>query len=221
MRRPDPTARRVLDAYAEAGPVARVHSVGRWWSCPFDLVEAVLPRSGRVLDFGCGHGHFSMYLAMMSPDRDVFGIDIDDAKIEIGRSVVSRAGFGGRVELQAVESGWRPGAEEFDVVVANDVLYLMGVESATSLLDSIAVALRPGGRAVIKEMGDSPRWKHRLNVVQEHLSTRVLRITEGTTVEVLTAGQIESPLRGQGLRVEARRMDRGYPHAHLAFIADR
>jgi len=221
VHRPDPVARRVLDAYAAAGRRARLHTTLRWWTCPFDAVERLIPSDATVLDVGCGHGHFDMYLALTAPGRHVLGIDIDSAKVSIGTSVLTRAGLGGRVELRAVRPEWRPEPSSFDAVVVNDVLYLMGRETAAEVLATSAQAVRPGGVVVVKEVGTSPAWKRRLNAAQEQLATRVLHITAGADLDVLPEALIESSLSAAGLDVVSHRLDRGYPHAHVAVVGTR
>lgn len=221
MRRPDSSARQVLEAYAGEGPMARLHTSVRWWTCPFDAVQALLPADGLILDLGCGHGHFAMYLAMSAPKRHLLGVDIDANKIHIGTSAITRAGLGGRVTLRTVSAEWRPEPCSYDAVVTNDVLYLMGRKRADEVLRSLAAAVRPGGVVVIKEVGSSPKWKHRVNEVQERVATRVLRITAGDELDVLSEEDIMAPLRRCGLDVELHELHRGYPHAHVAVVGHR
>ena len=199
----------------------KAHTTWRWLTCPFPAVAALVPPAGRILDLGCGHGHFAMYLAVTGPQRSVLGVDIDAAKIEIGHRSVARAGLAERVELRPVNVDWRPDDDTFDAVVTNDVLYLMGRERARDMLAFLPSTIRPGGRVVIKETGTSPRWKYRINEVQERLATRVLRITAGTTVETLSDDEIEGPLRAGGLLVRRHQLDHGYPHAHVAYVGVR
>ena len=157
MRRPDPIAREVLDAYALAGRGVHVHTTIRWWTCPFAEVEALLPDDGEILDFGCGHGHFATYLARTGPRRHVFGVDIDAAKVDVGTRVLTREGLGGRVELRAVAPDWIPEPDRFDGIVTNDVQERLATKvlritagDQFSVLppDAIEAPLRDGGLSV-------------------------------------------------------------------------
>ncbi len=54
----------------------------RIWDAPFLEVEKLIPKSGNILDLGCGEGLFSNFLALSSPKRRIFGIDIDKNRIK-------------------------------------------------------------------------------------------------------------------------------------------
>ena len=106
MAWPDQSIKEILSAYAE--PRVRAHAWGRALSAPLRAVEELIPRSGTVLDFGCGHGLFSFILAATSPDRHVVGVDIDAAKIQSARAAAHELGVADRVELSVIEPGWLP-----------------------------------------------------------------------------------------------------------------
>ena len=60
-------------------------------------------------------------------------------------------------------------------MVLVDVVFVWGLladEAQRSLLAGCARELAPGGVLVVKEMGTTPRWKHRWNVAQETLAVR-------------------------------------------------
>ena len=121
------------------------------------------------------------------------------------------------VEFEDADAGYRP-TGEWDAIVVVDVLYLLGESAALEVLDAAATALADGGALVIKEIDMRPRWKYWLAAGQELVSTRVLRITEGSRVEFLAPSAIGARLRANGLTVEHRPCHRGRLHPHHLII---
>ncbi|MFL5813186.1 MAG: class I SAM-dependent methyltransferase [Bdellovibrionia bacterium] len=54
----------------------------RWKLTPYLAMARHLPRQGKILDLGCGHGLLALALALESSDRQVHGIDHDAARVE-------------------------------------------------------------------------------------------------------------------------------------------
>lgn len=204
----------------------RLHIAGRWRSCPFPEVAAAVPATGNVLDAGCGHGVFTLYLAIGQPARRVIGVDIDERKLPEGRAAAERSNVADRVTFVAVPSGWDPSADAplsapdagWDTIVCVDVLYLLGLARARDWLRAAAAALAPGGRLVVKELDTHPAWKHRFSRAQEVLATRVLRITRGDKLELVPRDDVEAAMRAVGLHVEGTRLDRGRLHPHYLVV---
>ena len=151
--------RRLLAAYDLAPRSARLHVRGRWHSCPFPTIEHLVPSRGRILDVGSGHGLFPIYLAMSSADRDITGVDVDQAKTALAQQAAERAGVA--VCFKAVDPSWRVDGT-WDSVTIVDVLYLLGAEGARAQLQAAARALAPGGTLIVKEIDTNPRWKYQL-----------------------------------------------------------
>jgi 2-polyprenyl-3-methyl-5-hydroxy-6-metoxy-1,4-benzoquinol methylase len=216
-RWPDTAALTALRAYRKAPLGDRLHVLVRWLTCPFPAVVEVLPSSGRVLEVGCGHGLFSGYLAQRSPGLQVHGVDIDADKIAV--AAASEPPAGGRLDFAVGDSGSVPDGP-WDAVVLVDVLYLLDETAQRALLESCAAVLAPGGVLVVKDMAIRPRWKARWNAMQEALSVRVLKITEGSPEFVFTDPDERARwLVAAGLRdVRARRLDRGRVHPHHLLV---
>jgi 2-polyprenyl-3-methyl-5-hydroxy-6-metoxy-1,4-benzoquinol methylase len=211
--RRSPGARATFALYGNAPFGDRFHIRVRWITCPIETLEQRVPRSGRVLDVGCGHGLVSLYLAMCSPSREVVGVDIDEHKIELAKEAASGLEAGSVTFAVANDGSLPPGP--WDAVVVTDVLYLLDPEARARLLVQCAAAVRPGGVLLVKETDTSPRWKHRVAAAQEVLATRVLRITEGTDLDYASSADLAAQLTAAGLDVSIDRLDRGYLHPHV------
>lgn len=209
--------RRARAHYANAPRGDRLHVALRDLSCPFDAVLAAVPAEGRVLEVGCGHGYGSLLIALDRPARHVVGIDIDADKVAVAQRAL--AGVANLRVEHSTDGAIPPGP--WDAIVVIDVLYLLGPERAAALLTEAAGQLAPAGRIVVKEMAGTPRWKRRWTLLQELVSTRVLRITEGDELELVAVDVIDRALSGAGLTVDHERCDRWMPWPHLLITGTR
>lgn len=215
-RLPDRAGRAALRRYRQASLATRLHTRLRWLSAPFPDVVAVLPRSGRVLEIGCGHGLFSLYAALDDPSRTVLGVDIDADKIARAQAAVGD--LAGRVRFTEAAPGQVPDGP-WDAVVVIDVLYLLSESEQRRLLSEAFATLAPGGLLVVKEMATQPAFKARWNVVQETLSVRLLGITQGSTLTFLEPASVGGWLERLGASTTHVRLDRGRLHPHHLLLA--
>ena len=213
----DSAVRKVLDAYGHLGRGDRFHVAVRWRSCPFPQVEAQVPRVGRILEVGCGHGLFSLFLAARAPGRQVTGIDIDAAKLDSARLAAEEAGV--PVTFAEVD-GPLPGGP-WDAIAVVDVLYLLGPDAALDLVRRASAALAPGGSLVVKEIDVRPRWKYQVSRLQEVVSTRVTRITAGEAVAFVPPDAIAGAMDEAGLTTRQLPIGRGSLHPHVLVIGRR
>ena len=103
---------------------------------PRRLVDAEVPRRGRVLEIGCGHGLVSAYLALSSRERQVTGIDIDARKIAVASHALSHVDpTSAHLEFHHVATGELPDGP-WDAIVIVDVLYLLERSAEFALLDA-------------------------------------------------------------------------------------
>jgi 2-polyprenyl-3-methyl-5-hydroxy-6-metoxy-1,4-benzoquinol methylase len=162
-------------AFEGAGLPTRIHVLVRALTCPFAALMERFPATGSVLDVGCGHGLLIHLLARDPAGRRLrlHGIDHDAAKIAVARRT---AAPGVRFFCGAL-SGFPDST--FDAVAVVDVLYTVRKSAWEEILRGCARVLRPGGRLIVKEVVDRPRWKYWAVMAQEALSVRVFGITKG------------------------------------------
>lgn len=161
--------------YAKEPTTTRLHVLVRALTCPFGPLLERFPAQGAALDVGCGHGLLINLLAR-DPSRrglKLCGIDHDAAKIEQAR----RSAPAG-VEFSTRRLGELPG-RCFDAVSVVDVLYTVRRAVWDEILEGCFRVLRPGGRLILKEVIDRPRWKYWAIMAQETFSVTVFGITKG------------------------------------------
>ncbi|PIS47309.1 MAG: hypothetical protein COT17_04140 [Elusimicrobia bacterium CG08_land_8_20_14_0_20_51_18] len=203
-----------LKSYKKAGFFALFHAVLRFLLCPVGKIEKKLPRSGRILDFGCGIGLLSQLAALHSAERTVFGSDIDERKIKIARRAC-----GGERRLNFSTASRLGEKEHYDAVVASDVLYLLPPEERERAVSAFFEILKPGGRLIIKETDTRPVWKAAVNLVEETLAVKLLGLTSGGGIFVRGRGYYEKMLSEKGFELSVSRLDAGYPHPHILYEA--
>lgn len=211
MRMPrTPQAYRTLDAYRDAPRSERFGVKIRWLTSPVAAVERHVPRSGRILDVGCGYGLASLYLAVCSSDREVVGVDIDAPRIALAQQAArhvdddDRGEPAGSVEFHAIEAAsWPDGT--FDCVAINlvnavNLVDPLGPDRRRSVIDAGIDRLTPGGTILITGAGTFPRWKARIAEIH---------------VDYARAGELVDQLEGRGLVASTLPIDNGYPYPHV------
>ena len=104
-----------------------------------------------VLDFGCGDGPLSFFLAKEKRPQRILGVDINASGIERARASLAKSGVNESVDIDFVlgETDQLPVPDEsFDTLVAFDCLE--HVMSPASILNDWYRVLRPGGRCLIE-----------------------------------------------------------------------
>ncbi|MFV2083154.1 class I SAM-dependent methyltransferase [Micromonospora sp. LOL_021] len=111
------------------------------------LVDAMLPRTARVLDAGCGPGRVGAALA--AAGHDVVGVDLDPVLIDAARQdhPGPRWLVGDLAELDLPAQGITDG---FDAIVsAGNVMTFLAPDTRQEVLRRMRLHLRDGGRIVV------------------------------------------------------------------------
>ena len=188
----------------------RLHILIRYLTCPFArLLKAVPGEARSLLEIGAGHGLFSRLAAARGVSR-VVAVEPDLRKLGPVDGVQSVAAFDPAVRGR------------FNAVAIVDVLYAIPVDGWDDLLARAYERLSPGGVLLIKEMDPAATFKNRWNALQEWLSERLLRITLANAFNYESRQLFEARLRRIGFsEVTSRRIDAGYPHPHVLYVAKR
>lgn len=112
-----------------------------------------------ILDFGCGDGQLSLFLARTKLPRRVVGVEIDRDGLERAKEALSSSHFPPGVEVEFVQgtSTTIPVPDQsFDTLLAFDCME--HVMSPSAIMHEWCRVLRPGGRCLIEWVPYKGPW---------------------------------------------------------------
>ncbi len=113
----------------------------------FPWLDKVVPRSGFVLDLGCGYGLATHWLAYATDQRRFLGVDYDENKIRIAQRTAPE---NPRIQFQngdILDIAY----PACDAILLLDVLHYWTPEKQQQILEKARRALRPGGKLILRD----------------------------------------------------------------------
>ncbi len=188
--------------------MTRAFVVARFVVAPVGPLEDELAgRSGRVLSLGSGLCMLERYLAVQNPNLEFVGIDLDEDKVALIAETRHRSP---RVTLRLGDATAIDEPAVYDTVLICDALHHFPAEMHARVAQSVAAALVPGGRVIVKDLDVAPRWKYHWNRVHDRL------VAGPEPIYCRPIDEMAEVFESAGLVVEAkRRLDHAVaPYAH-------
>ena len=170
---------------------------------------------GDVLDAGAGRGQLSLCLLELGRARSVRGFDLDARKVAVAESA---AGDAGRFEVGDLTS---TELSACDTLLLVDVLHYVDVATQDALLARAALALRPGGRLLIRDTDGAKKSRGWFTRAAEQMA-RVAgwhRSTQRLSFRPLS--EIVARLEALGLACRVVDASRGTPFSNQLIVAER
>lgn len=125
----------------------------RFWTGSFVQLEKMIPKTGKILDLGCGYGIFANYLALCSAKRKIIGVDTDLGKIKFADRGIPNVSFsiGDATEMKF---------KNLDCIILHDVLHhLESFKQQKKLIKDCRDMLSKKGILLIVEVDNFSLWK--------------------------------------------------------------
>jgi 2-polyprenyl-3-methyl-5-hydroxy-6-metoxy-1,4-benzoquinol methylase len=150
----------------------------RWWLTPYERMAAYVPKSGKVLDVGCGHGLLAMEMALSEPNRAVLATDHDVARIDLAKQACK-----GIANLEFEVSTGSPVSDgKFDAIMMIDFLHYFSPEQQDAMIAKAFANLQPGGWLLAREVNQQGGLVSKLNQFYEKVAT-LTGFTQSNTIK--------------------------------------
>jgi len=201
----------LLNLYGDDDWILSLYLRLRWRLCPFEKIEQLLPKSGRLLDLGCGYGILSNYMALKSRTREVIGIDRSVKRITVAAGSSSEKGNPAfiRCDITELESGL------VDGIVLTDFLHHIDYQNQASLLSRCRELLKEDGVLVILEVDNRPLIKYIITL----LIDKILNVPD--KIYYRDNGTFTKVLREAGFAVTSYAADEGLPLSDRIYVCTR
>lgn len=170
-------AKNILALYNNLSLIDKLHIYIRLRRLPFEIVEKYVAKKGNILDFGCGHGFFSLYLSKKSGNRSIVGVDISKEKIK----TASDSKHSEKVSFKYAINSMSFLSKKFNYscIVILNVFYLMDRENQKEAIRRASDSLKYGGKLLIIEPDASLKIRTFYEIIRESIMLKFLKRTKG------------------------------------------
>ncbi len=158
-----------------------------------------IPREAKIIDLGCGYGFLDLMLAMISPKREIIGVDFDEEKILLAQNSAIR-----RPSLNFVTADVSKYVlQKADVFLILDTLHYLSAVTQKKLIQRCVKQLNPGGIIIIRDANTDREEKHKSTELTEKVSTGIgFNKASFSDMEFVSAKWIEQIAIDEGMGFE-------------------
>lgn len=176
----------------------------------FKDIKKELPEYGKIYDIGCGYGILSHFIASISENLKVIGIDLDKKRIDTCSEI-----FRDIKNLKFLRKDLREDNKisPADIIITYDLLHHIPFESQIELIENCIDNLKPSGKLLIKEIDNSKKFGTFFTWILDMI------MTKGEKVYYRDLREWVEVLEKKGLNITLKEIKSFLPFPHFLLIA--
>lgn len=151
-----------IDLYKGQG-FSSLFKLIRVWDAPYEEIEKIIPKRGKIIDLGSGDGLMANYLGLSSSKRQVFGVELNKS-----RSLESEKGVK-NVKFK-VGNILKSKIYKVDVILLIHVFHhLTSLDDQVKILEACKKNLNKNGKLIVAEIIQKPFLKYLFTYITDIL----------------------------------------------------
>ncbi|MFC1625819.1 class I SAM-dependent methyltransferase [Patescibacteria group bacterium] len=126
----------------------------KFWEEPYEVIDRIIPKSGTVVELGCGEGLLSNFLAISQPKRKIIGYEIIPERLEMAKKRLKNTNY----YVGDITKIHFPKADVF--VLFHVLHHLPGGPAQERVLLKVKKSLNKNGKLIIVEVHVKPSLKY-------------------------------------------------------------
>lgn len=184
----------------------------KFWEEPYEVVDKILPKSGTIIELGCGEGLLSNFLAISQPERKIVGYEIIPERLKIAKKRLKNTKY----YVGDIAKIHFPKADVF--ILFHVLHHLPGKPAQERVLLKAKNSLSTEGKLIIVEVDVKPTLKYVAAWVADHfLVPWVFEKRFFTRAYFRKENEWEKLLKGLGFNVEVSEENQGRPFPNIIF----
>lgn len=184
----------------------------KFWEEPYEVVNKMIPKSGTIVELGCGEGLLTNYLAISEPRRKITGYELVPERLESARKKVKNT-------IYKVADVTKLALPKADIFILFHVLHhLPSKDSQEILLKDVKKALNKNGKLIIVDVHVSFGIRYVAAWFADHFL--VPWVFEGrffTRAYFRTVGEWKMLLKKIGYKTKTKIETKGRPFPNIIF----
>jgi len=166
----------------------------------YNLFNQLVPRSGKIMDIGCGYGFMAYMLHWVSPGRIITGVDYDEDKIATANHAYLKNEHINFIHADIMDLSF----EKQDCFILSDVFHYLNNEQQEILLNKCLEHLLPGGIIILRDGDASIEKMHNRTRLTELFSTKILGFNKSMPhgLNFVTSKELSDMLQKAGATFE-------------------
>lgn len=134
----------------------------KFWEEPYEVVDAMLPPKGTIVELGCGEGLLVNYLAISAPKRNIIGYEIVPERLARAKKGIKNAKY----YIGDIVKTSFPRADAF--ILFHVLHHLPGKDAQELVLRKVKQSLKKNGKLIIVEVHIGPTFKYLAAWIADH-----------------------------------------------------